>query len=321
MATITISPEDLSKSAKTFRKELLIMPVHGLSASMPYMTLRTGIRYSETVGQLSGNAQFGPYSESREDDEALNITGRTLYTYLGSVVKNFAPNSIAQSIYGSAITKGEALKTADITRQVLAFLAGVLGKNLNRVLFNAVRKDAGDKSIDLFNGFDTIASNDYVAGNIAVAKGNLSTLEAITSVNAVDVLKAFARSANDELLEQESLNLIIPRHVYNDYVDDYQTTVGAIPYNKEFKKTTLEGFDNINLVPLSNKSDSKFIQLTTQKNMLVGVNQMGEEENIEVARFKAFVLQYIATMFFGCQYESISAESILFGTIDGKLAI
>lgn len=321
MAIVNITPDDLAKSARTYRKELLIMPVHGLASSMPYMTLRPGIRYAETVGQLAGDAQFGPYSETREDSEDVSIKGRTLYTHLGSVVKNFSPNSIAQSMYGSAMTKGEALKTADIARQVLVFLSAHLGKNLNRVLFTAVRKNDGDKSADLFDGFDTIASKDFVSGDIAAVKGNLSIIEAITRENAVDILKAFARSASDELLDEQSLNLLIPRHVYDNYVDDYQATVGAIPYNKEFKQTTLEGFSNINLVPMANKKDAPFIQLTTAKNMLVGVNQIGEEESIEVARFKAFVLQYIATMFFGCQYESISPERILFGTIDGKLSI
>ncbi len=321
MAKVIITPDDLAKSARTYRRELLIMPVHGLSTSLPYMSLRTGIRHSETVGELSGDIQFGPYSETREDDSDISINGRILTTYLGSVVKNFSPNSITQSIYGAAMTKGESLKTADITLQTLSYLSAQLGKNLNSVLFSAVRKEAGSLSKDLFNGFDTIAAQEYTGGNIAVDKGNLAIIEAITTENAVDVLKAFARSANESLLDEPSLNLFMPKHVYDNYIDDYQSTVGAIPYNTEFKKVKLEGFDNINLCPMSNKKGSAFLQLTSAKNMLVGVNQEGEEESIEVARFKAFVLQFIATMFFGCQYESISPERILFGTIDGKTAI
>lgn len=61
--------------------------------------------------------------------------------------------------------------------------------------------------------------------------------------------------------------------------------------------------------------------MTVKKNMLVGVNQTGEEENIEVARFKAFVLQFIATMFFGVEFESISKERLLVASIDGVTAI
>lgn len=74
-------------------------------------------------------------------------------------------------------------------------------------------------------------------------------------------------------------------------------------------------------VPLSCKKNSPFLQLTTKRNMLYGVDQISDKENVEVARFKAFVLQFIATMFFGVQYESIDKERILFATIDGNTAI
>ncbi len=320
--SVNISTEDLQTTARKYRRELLMMPVMSLGSSLQHMRLRPGIRYSETVGELSGDIQFGPYSETREDNDEVTINPRTLYTYFGSVVRNFSPNKIYKSMWGSAITKGEGLKSTEITRIVLSFLAAQLGKNLNKVLWNAVRDDDGDKSADLFNGFDTIAAAELTASHLSADLGNLKTLAAaITSENAVDTLKAFCRAADDQLLEEPNLKLFVPQHVFYDYCDDYQATVGAIPYNREFKKYYIEGFENIHIVPLANKKNSPFIQLTTQNNMLVGVNQMGEEESIEVARFKAFVLQFIATMFFGVQYETLSPERILFGTIDGSTAI
>lgn len=39
--------------------------------------------------------------------------------------------------------------------------------------------------------------------------------------------------------------------------------------------------------------------------MLYGYDQMGDVESVDVERFEAFVLSYIATMFFGVQFESI----------------
>ena len=139
---VNIASEDLQKTARKYRKELLQMPVIALSRSLQHMSLRPGIRYSETVGELSGDMQFGPYSETREDNSEVVINPRTLYTFFGSVVRNFSPNKIYQSMWGSDITKGEALKSTEITRKVLAFLSAQLGKNLNNVLWSAVRKDA-----------------------------------------------------------------------------------------------------------------------------------------------------------------------------------
>lgn len=66
---------------------------------------------------------------------------------------------------GSDITKGEALKNTEITRKVLAYLTAQLGKNLNMVLWNAVRNDSGETSKDLFNGFDTITKKELDGKN------------------------------------------------------------------------------------------------------------------------------------------------------------
>ena len=302
----------LAKTAQIYRKELLKMPVIALQSSLQYMNVRTGIQYKETVGELSGDLQLGPYSDTRVDQSDVIVNPRTLETFFGSVVKKFKPNSVAQSIYGSSITKGEGLKTVDITLQVLSFLSAQLGKNLNKVLFSAVRNNLGSTSATLFNGFDTILGTEETAGNLAVANGNLLVLnEAITSSNAYDVIKAIYRAASDELREQETL-LFIDQKTYDAYVDDYQTTVGAIPYNTGFDKLYVEGSGGLcRLVPLANKKDAPYFELTTRANMLVGVDQESDLENISVEKYAPFVLDFVATMFFGVQFESISKERLL----------
>lgn len=312
MNSVNINSEELKKTAHKYRKELLMMPIHGLNRSLAHMSLRPGIRYAETVGELSGDLQFAPYSETREDNDEVIINPRTLYTYFGSVVRNFSPNKIYQSMWGSSITKGEGLKSTEITLKVVSYLCGKLGYNLNKSLWNAVRNDAGSKTVDLFNGFDTITAAEITAGKIAEAAGNLFIIpEKITPLNAVEQLKAIYRGAHDELRDLPC-KLFIPQAVYDAYNDDYQATVNAVPYNREYKKTFIEGSNNLcELVPLSNKKGTKYIHLTTKSNMLVGVNQTGEEEKIEVERFKAFVLQFIATMFFGVQFETISPEKFM----------
>lgn len=183
-------------------------------------------------------------------------------------------------------------------------------------MWNAVRKSNGDKTIDLFNGFDTIAQTEITAGKLTKELNNLfSFTEAIDSTNAVDMLKTFYRFSTDEL-QGETTKLFIPKSIYNAYVDDYQSTVGSVPYNKEFKKTFLEGSDDLcELVALPSKKGSGFIQLSTKENMLIGVDQESDLEKIIVEKHAAFVLQFIATLFFGCQYESISPERLLVGKL------
>lgn len=313
---VKITPDELAKSAAKYRRELLMMPVHSMSDTLAHMTARYGIRYSETVGQLDGDMEMGPYSETRVDKNDVNIVGRTLYTYLGSVVKDFSPNSVVGSIYDSAVTKGEALTRTDVTKRVCAFLAAKIGDHLNDAIWNAVRKESGTTSKDLFDGFDTIAANEITAGNISVAKKNLYEFTAaIDSTNALDSLKAFCRAGVPKLRKHKKLKLYVSQSIYDAYVDDYQSTVGPIAYNTTFDKLHVEGFPNVELVVLANKSDSPYIQLSPASNMLVGFNQRGEEEHLAIEKYKSFVVTFEATMFMGCQYESISPERLLVGKL------
>ena len=311
-----ILPEDLAKTAIKYRKTFLMMAVIGLAETRQHMTVRPGIRYKEVVGELTGGIEIGPYSETRTDDSDLNIVKRELETYFGSVVRKFSPNKIYQSIWGSSVTKGEGLKDTEITKQVIAYLMKKLSKSLNKNIWGAVRKADGDKTSDLFNGFDTIATNEIAGGGLSVAQKNLFEFgETIDKNNAVDLLKTFYRSA-DDILRGEETKLYIPHSIYDAYVDDYQATVGAAPYNKQFEKTFLEGSNNrCELVPLSNKAGSPFIQLSTKENMLIGVDQESDLEKILIEKHHPFVLDFIVTMFFGTQYESINKERLLVGKL------
>lgn len=313
MGKVVISQDALSKSAAKYRREILMMPVFSLEEFLKHVSLRTGIRYSETVGEMSGSMELGPYSEDRIDDSDVNIVPRTLYTYFGSVIKKFSPNSVYQSIYGNNITKGEGLKNTDITRQVLNFLAKKVGDSLYWHIWDAVRKDDGTKTVDLFNGFDTITDTEVKGGGISADKGNFLRLavSTIDHTNAVDVLKQIWRSA-DPHLTQQKCKLFVPPSVLDAYNDDYKSTTGSIAYNREFNQTFVEGSENrCEIVAVPNKAKSKFIHLTTKQNMLVGVNQQGEDETVAVEKHEAFRLQFIMTAFFGCQFESVSKERML----------
>lgn len=314
---INITPEALATSANKYRKELLMMPIIALEKSIQHMTVRMGIQGKEYVGEMDGEGELGPYDADRVDDDDVDINGRELETFFGSVIKKFDPNKTLGSIYGSMINSGEALKGVPITAQMVAFLMKQISKNLNKNLFSAVRNASGTKTKDLFNGFDTITQTEITAGKISAALKNLYSFSSvIDKTNAVDALKNYYWSAADELQEEESTKMFIPRDIFNFYNEDYQATVGATPYNKEYKKTFLEGSnDSCELVPLASKKGSKFIQLTTRGNMLVGVDQMSNKEKINIDRFEPFRLTLSAAMFFGTQYESISPERLLIGKL------
>jgi hypothetical protein len=307
-----ITEAEPQKSAVTYRKDLLVMPVIAAEATLKHMTPRPGVAGREVLGQLSGGLEIGPYDPTRYDDDGLTIKPRTLETYLGSVIKRFDMNQLAKSIYGSLTTQGEALTSLDMARQVLSYLSMKLGENLNLHIWNAKRNDTGTKTADLFDGFDTITEKEITAGAISASEGNFIQLdEEITKDNATDILMSIYEGA-DDVLQGIPTKMFVPYSVFRAYNKDYMQTFSSVVYNTEFKKTYLEGSDNLcELVPLSSKKNSPYIHLTTQSNMIYGYGDGLDAEKIAIEKHQEFLLSFVATMFFGCQFETISKERLM----------
>lgn len=303
---LNFSPEDFQNAAIKYRSELLMLPIIGCQDTLQYMTARPGIRYKERVGTLSGDAQFAPYKPTRASDFNLNVDYRELETFFGSVVSDFEPNSAVSTLLGTGATKGDGQIATPTAKSVLALIAKSLSEHLNDAIWNGVRNATGDTSKDLFNGFDTITQAEITAQNITAEKGNyLKLTEDITAANAVDVAKKILFSLDPRLRSQE-LFLYCSQDFVDKYNEGYLLSHGGIPYNTEYGQTAVEGSNGkLKLVPLYNKADSKFMHVTTKSNMLVGFDQMGDIENVMVKEYKPFILSYIATMFFGVQFESI----------------
>ena len=309
---INITDADLKKSAVNYRKDLLVMPVIAAEATLQHMTPRPGIAGREVLGQLSGGIELGPYDPNRVDDSGVKIEPRTLETFLGSVVKKFDLNSVAKTVYGSLTTQGEALASTDLSMQVLYYLAMQLGQNLNKHIWDAKRNDSGTTTVDLFDGFDTITAKEITAGGIATGKGNFMQLDtAIDNSNATDILMSIYESADDNL-QGVPTKMYIPFNVYRAYNKDYLASFGNVVYNQQYKKTFLEGTDNLcELVPLVGKKGSQFIHLSTKSNMVYGYGDGLDSEKISIEKHHEFLLSFVATMFFGCQVETISKERLM----------
>ena len=309
---INISDAELQKSAVTYRKELLMMPVIAAEATLQHMTPRPGVAGREILGQLSGGIELGPYDPKRYDDDGLDIKPRTLETYLGSVIKRFDLNSVAKTVYGSLTTQGEALTSLDLARQVLNYLSMQLGRNLNLHIWSAKRNDTGTKTKDLFDGFDTITQKEIAAGTIDTSEGNFMQLsQAIDESNATDILMSIYESA-DDILQGVPTKMFVPISIYRAYNKDYLASFGNVVYNDQFKKTYLEGTDNLcELVPLVSKKGSPFIHLTTKSNMIYGYGDGLDSEKIAIEKHHEFLLSFVATMFFGCQFETINKERLM----------
>lgn len=294
-------------AARKYRKDLLRLPIIGIEDTLKYMTGRPGIRYKESVAAVSGDAQFGPYKPSRSTDYNLNLNFRTLETFFGSVVAKFEPNSAISTLMGAVgATKGDGQMKAPTALEVLGLIAKSLSEHLNDAIWSGVRNPNGDTTADLFDGFDTITSKEITAGNIAAAHGNYMKLtEKITKANAVDAAKDILFSLDPRLRKQD-LYMFCSQDFADKYNEAYSLTHAGLVYNTKYDQMTVEGSNNrLHIIPLYNKMGSKFIHICSKSNMLVGYDQMSDAEQVMVKEYEPFILSYIATMFFGVQFESI----------------
>lgn len=304
---LTFTLQEFQEAATKWRSDLLMLPIIGCQETLKFMTARPGIRYKENVGALSGDAQFGPYKPSRSTDFNLNVDYRTLETFMGSVVAKFEPNSAVSTLLGQVgATKGDGQMKAPTALHVLALIARGLSEHLNEAIWAGKRNAAGDTTMDLFDGFDTITTKEVTSGAIAAEEGNYMKLdEEITSANAVDIAKEILFSLDPRLRAQD-LYMFCTQDFADKYNEGYLLSHGGINYNTQYSQTTVEGSNGrLHIVPMYNKIGSKFIHICPKSNMLIGYDQMGDVESVMVKEYEPFILSYIATMFFGCQFESI----------------
>lgn len=304
--------EDFQKACIKFRDVLLRLPIIGIEDTLQYMTLRPGIRYKEAVGTISAQAQFAPYKINRRADADLNVDHRVLETHFGSVVLDFEPNSALSTFLGLGATKGDGQMQTPSAMNLLALVAESLSENLGAAIWKAKYNSTGDTSMDLFDGFDTITEAEITAEKISASKKNYIKLtEKITAANALDVAKEILYNLDPRLRAQEC-NLYCSQDFADKYNEAMLLTHGGINFYNAYGQDTVEGSNGrLHIVPLFNKADSKFFHVAPRSNMLVGVDQMGDVESVMVKEYAPFTLTYVATMFFGTQFESIDPRRLM----------
>lgn len=307
--------ELLVNSGAKYRKEILHMPVVALDKILQHMTLRPGIAGSETVGAVASKAEIRPYKSDKNATDSSNIIARTLTTYLGDVVEEFDPYKLFTTVYGEQFQNQLTQRTnAQIVKDLSLQMSLTCSKKLGKALFKAKRNDAGTTTMDLFNGFDTIAANEITNSKITAEIGNYKEIEAITEANAGDILFSIYDSASEELQDAQGLKLFMPKSVKNAYDKWCLANFGAAVYNTSYNKSILHGTDDnpVELVGTSCMKDSEYIYLTTKSNMLVGCDQASSRERVSIrVPDNPKAVQFFMCLFWGVEFQMIEPEFLM----------
>ncbi len=312
-----ITPAELETSCKTYKRELIMQPIEVMKdKTLKYITLVPGVRNQLTWGELAGDAELGPWSKDRKSDADYEIEGRTLQVWPGNCAYDFDPMEIFQSIYGQSILTGKAMTTHQIARMVATYFAAKVGGHLNDHVWDAVRNVNGNKTEDLFDGFDTIIGSEITAGKLAANKGNLYEFDAaITDSTCVDQLKAYYRAA-DKFLRGREANMYLTEDVYWKYIDDYQARHGALPYNTEYEKLTLEGSNGkCHFVVLPNMADSPYLKISTKQNFLLGTDINAQENHVGIEKYSSWMLTFEFAAVYGAQIRTLAKEALCVGKL------
>ena len=272
---------------------------------------------------MSGKFQMGNFDKYKKGNGAINIEQRTLETFLGNCIEPIDPISIYKSLWGSDVTKGEALKTVPWVKRVCAYIMAQLGENMFNVMWTAKRDETNTtETKKWFNGFCAIEDVEIAAETMSVEEQNLYILpEKITAENAEDVLNEFiwgseaANSTwggvNKKLRDAHGLKLFMSDRTKHLYEVCYQMNHGALPYNTQFNKAHLDGKQNIEFVALGNVPED-YLCLTSKNNILTLWNQETSDEGFEVkgSLTSHYDVDFISNLFFGLQYLSINKEML-----------
>ena len=311
---LTYNLEDYQQSCRTYRRDLLRLPILALQATLQYMTLRTGIRYEEVVGATAIDVELQPWKRGIRTSNNLDLGLRALHTYFGALNADFCPNEAISTIMGhrAAAASGDALATTPQAHEVIALVPKTIGRKLAGSIFDAKRDPNGTTTKTLFNGFDTITDEEIKAGNIAEAKGNYHKLsEPFDDLNASEIAHEILVNMSPELREQEC-NLYCSYDFADAYCRAYKLETGGISYNRSYDQLFVEGSGNrLRIVPLVGKTGSKYMQVSPKENMLIGVDQISDAETVNVGCFAPDEFTVMMRMFFGAQYESIDPRRLL----------
>lgn len=313
-----ITPQFLEESARQISRELQQIPFRVFQdQTAKYVTVLPGVRSEITFGELDGDAELAPWSKDRRDKAEYGIEGRTLHVYPGNCAKDFDPMPLLHSIWGESIAAGEKISQHQIARKLVSIFAGKIGKHINDVVFvGGKRNKSGNKTADLFDSFDTIIAKEIEGGAIARPKGNYLYLGAIDSTNATEILKEFWRAA-DLMLKGHKAFMYMSPEIYEAYCDDYQIRHGALPYNQQYEKMSLEGSrGRCEFAVLDNMAGSKYLKISTKPNFILGTDIMNQQNVPYIGSYEPWACTFCYAGIYGEQIRSLRKENLMVGDLD-----
>jgi hypothetical protein len=160
-----------------------------------------------------------------------------------------------------------------ISRQAIA--------DLETGVWNGLFDNSGTSAEDIMDGIEQLVLAAVTSGEIPAA--NVTAYTAITSTNALDEFKK-VKSKIAAQYRNKPMYAFCSMAIYDAYMDDYQSSVGPVVYNKDYTQIFIEGTQT-QIVPIPGLNGVNRIIVTPKENLVFGYDIEGGASNIITQEF------------------------------------
>lgn len=250
-----------------------LTPIYGIKDELPLIELAVS-----NIIQPGGKDTFNP------KQNAVQFKSRTAKVRPVKADIEFKHSKI-QSLYKSYLGQVKAGRidptTLPFEAEIMNRIAIAIKNDVRmRVLFKGVYSANGTAAADCVNGFLKIIADEVAGGGITSAKKTAGA--ALTSSNAYDQVNLIVDKvmADQDYSNIPMVMLIAPSRK-RLYDLDFQGTLGATPYNTQFKNNMVLG-TNIEFIEEPGMEGSDRIIVTPKENLLFIADDPSGMESLDV---------------------------------------
>lgn len=282
MASVNITALNSALGAYARQEKVEIFNKILRESTAQYFTTVTGAIDQLPLAKLSTASVLKPYAAGggfTATNDALVFGARILNARRISADVEIVPLDLYNSWLGQ-LAGAPPASPFDIPFEqfIMDAIAKQAQDDLEGAIWNGLYDNTGTSAADTMDGILQLVKGAVTSGEIPAA--NVSAYTAISSSNALDQVK-LVRSKIAPQYRNKPMYCFLSVANFDNYMDDYQATVGSVVYNKDYNQIFIEGTQTqLVAIPGMVGPDSDRILITPKENLVFGYDIEGAASNI-----------------------------------------
>lgn len=282
MASVNITALNSALGAYARQEKVEIFNKILRESTAQYFTTVTGAIDQLPLAKLSTASVLKPYAAGggfTATNDALVFGARILNARRISADVEIVPLDLYNSWLGQ-LAGAPPASPFDVPFEqfIMDAIAKQAQDDLEGAIWNGLYDNTGTSAADTMDGILQLVKGAVTSGEIPAA--NVSAYTAISSSNALDQVK-LVRSKIAPQYRNKPMYCFLSVANFDNYMDDYQATVGSVVYNKDYNQIFIEGTQTqLVAIPGMVGPDSDRILITPKENLVFGYDIEGAASNI-----------------------------------------